>query len=399
MIDRADCLRLDQRDPLAAVRERFVLPDGVIYLDGNSLGAMPAHLPERMHAVVAEEWGRDLIRSWNIHDWVGLPQRVGDRIARLIGVAAGTVVACDSTSVNVFKAVSAALEFTDRSVVLSDTGNFPTDLYVMSNIAEPRIVDPADVIDAISDEIGVVALTHVGYGTGRMYDMGAITDAAHAAGALVVWDLAHSAGAMPLDVSAADFAVGCGYKYLNGGPGAPAFLYVRPDRLSGFHNPITGWFGHTAPFDFTLDFVPADGIERGLVGTPHVLSLAALDAALDVFDGVDMRLVRAKSVALTELFIELVEEKGLPLRLVSPREATERGSQVCFSHPQGHAMVQALIEEGVIGDFRAPDVLRFGFAPLYVRFADVHDAVMMLEEIIADGTHTDPRFAVKRPVT
>lgn len=399
MTDRASCVQLDERDPLFAARDRFSLPDGLIYLDGNSLGAMPTHLPERIYAVVTEEWGRDLIRSWNIHDWVGLPQRVGDRIAGLIGVEAGTVVACDSTSVNVFKAVSAALEFTDRPVVLSDAGNFPTDLYVMSNIAEVRIVDPSEVVDAISDEIGVVALTHVGYGTGRMHDMGAITDAAHAAGALVVWDLAHSAGAMPLDVSAADFAVGCGYKYLNGGPGAPAFLYVRPDRLSGFRNPITGWFGHTAPFEFSLEFVPAEGVERGLVGTPHVLSLAALDAALDVFDGVDMQHVRAKSVALTDLFIELVEEKGLPLDLVSPRESAERGSQVCFSHPEGHAMSQALIDRAVIGDFRAPDILRFGFAPLYVRFVDVYDAVTILEEIIADGIYTDPRYSVKRAVT
>jgi kynureninase len=399
VLDRTACERLDAVDPLSGSRARFSLPTGVVYLDGNSLGAMPAHVPARMQEVVAVEWGTDLIRSWNVHDWVGLPARVGDRIAKLLGVAPGTVIACDSTSINLHKAVSAALAQTDRHVILSDTGNFPTDLYVMGNLAELRVVDPGAVPASIDPDVGVVALTHVGYGSGRMHDMRAVTDAAHAAGALMVWDLAHSAGAMDLDLGGSDMAVGCGYKYLNGGPGAPAFLYVRPDRVDAFANPITGWFGHAAPFDFGPEFVPAEGIVRAQVGTPPVLSLAALDAALDVFEGVDLADVRTKSLSLSDLFIDLVDQLALPLDLVTPRTPAERGSQVCYSHPDGYAIIQALIERGVVGDFRAPDILRFGFAPLYVSHADVWDAVHTLADLMASEAHLDPRYAARRKVT
>ena len=399
MIDRDSCQRLDDADPLTAMRDRFDLPSGVIYLDGNSLGALPSHVPERVRTAVVDEWGRDLIRSWNLHRWVDLPHRVGGRIARLIGAAPGSVIACDSTTVNLFKVVSAALGMTERKVVLSDSGNFPTDLYAMAGVGTLRVVEPDEVLEAIGTDVGVVALTHVGYATGRMHDMADVTAAAHAAGALVVWDLAHSAGAMAVDLGAADFAVGCGYKYLNGGPGAPAFVYVRPDHLPAFQNPIAGWFAHAAPFDFDLAFTPADGIARALVGTPHVLSLVALDAALDVFDGVDLESVRARSESLTETFIDLVEEANLPLRLVSPRSAVRRGSQVCLAHPDGYAIVQALIERGVIGDFRAPDVIRFGFAPLYVRHVDVYDAVDILTEVVSSEVYREARFQRRSPVT
>jgi kynureninase len=399
MIDRDVCLRLDAADPLTYLRERFTLPPGVIYLDGNSLGALPKHVPGRMQEAVTNEWGRDLIRSWNLHGWVDLPHRVGDRIADLIGAPQGSVIACDSTTVNLFKAVSAALRMTERTVVLSDSGNFPTDLYAMSGIGDLRVVDADAVLDSIGTDVAVVALTHVGYATGRMHDMAAVTSAAQAAGALVVWDLAHSAGAMDVDIGTADFAVGCGYKYLNGGPGAPAFLYVREDHLPNFQNPISGWFGHAAPFDFDLEFTPADGIARALVGTPHVLSMVALDAALEVFEGVDMGTVRARSESLTGTFIELVEQANLSLRLVSPRSPSERGSQVCLAHPDGYAIVQALIERGVVGDFRAPDIVRFGFAPLYVRHVDVYDAVEVLADVISSGEYRDDRFRRRSSVT
>lgn len=399
MIDLAACRTLDAADPLASFRQRFDLPDGVVYLDGNSLGPLPSHVPDRIERAVREGWGEGLIRSWNTQGWVDLPYEAGDRIARVIGRESGTVVVCDSTSVNLFKVVSAALEMTDRKVVLSDSGNFPTDLYVMSSLAELRIVEPEEVAESITEEVGVVALTQVGYATGRMHEMAAITELAHAAGALMVWDLAHSAGAMPIDLGDADFAVGCGYKYLNGGPGAPAFLYVRPDHLRAFRNPITGWFGHAAPFDFSLDFVPAEGITRARVGTPHVLSLVALDAALEVFDEVDLDLIRAKSVSLTETFIALVDQSGLPLELVSPRNASDRGSQVCLRHPDGYAIVQGLIDRGVIGDFRSPDVLRFGFAPLYISHVDVFEAVRQLTEVMESGAYRHPKYAARNKVT
>ena len=408
---REDCQAADLADPLAELRSRFLLPEGVIYLDGNSLGALPRLVPERIEGVVRRQWGEGLIRSWNTAGWVDLPTRVGERLGRLLGAEPGSVVACDSTSVNLFKAASAAVRLRpERRVVLTDTGNFPTDVYVLAGLAETlgrplelRLADPDELVAAIDPEVAVVAVTQVDYRTGRMHDLAEVTAAAHGAGAVMVWDLAHSAGALPVDLAGAnvDLAVGCGYKYLNGGPGAPAFIYVAPRHLPAFRNPISGWFGHARPFDFSLEFVPAEGIDRARVGTPHVLSLTALDAALDVFEGVDLQAVRDKSVALTELFIRLVEERAsrFGFQLVTPRDPARRGSQVSFRHPDGYPVMQALIERGVIGDFRAPDVMRFGFTPLYLRFVEVWDAVETLVEVMETEAWRDPRYSVRAAVT
>ncbi len=407
MVTRSDCEVLDADDPLAAVRDRFTLPDDVVYLDGNSLGPLPAHVPERMRQTVEEQWGVDLIRSWNAHHWADLPYRVGDRIGRLVGAEPGSVVAADTTSVNVHKAIDAARRLRpDRRVIVTDTSNFPTDVYVMQGISgaaglELEIVDPGAVKGAIDLSVGVVALTQVDYRTGRRHDMAAITTAAHEAGAVVVWDLAHSAGAFPVALAdvGADFAVGCGYKYLNGGPGAPAFIYVAPRHHAVFRNPITGWFGHAAPFEFSLEFVPAEGIGRARVGTPHVLGLVALDAALDIFDDVDMGLVREKSLALTGLFMDLVEGWAGEVSVATPRDPERRGSQVSLRHEHAFPIVQALIARNVIGDFRTPDIARFGFAPLYLRYVDVWDAAVAIREVLDTGEWQDPRFSVRPVVT
>lgn len=407
MITRADAAAFDTADPLASVRDRFRLPSGVVYLDGNSLGALPEAVPQRIQDVVEQQWGSDLIRSWNSHGWVDLPFRVGERIGRLIGAEPGSVVAADSTSINVFKTVAAARRLRpDRPVILTDSSNFPTDVYVMGSVAELTaaevlIVDSDDVIDAIDDQVAVVALTEVDYRTGRRHNMQAVTAAAHQVGALTVWDLAHSAGAFPVDLAGAeaDFAVGCGYKYLNGGPGAPAFIYVAPRHQSEFFNPVTGWFGHAAPFEFSLVFTPADGIGRARIGTPHILSLAALDAALDVFDGLDVEAVRAKSLALTALFMDLVDERLEGFEIVTPRNPDRRGSQVSLRHEHAYPIVQALIDRDIIGDFRMPDIARFGFAALYVRFVDVWDAVDTLAAVMETDAWKHPRYQVRRRVT
>lgn len=407
MITRADAAAFDTADPLASVRDRFRLPSGVVYLDGNSLGALPEAVPQRIQDVVEQQWGSDLIRSWNSHGWVDLPFRVGERIGRLIGAEPGSVVAADSTSINVFKTVAAARRLRpDRPVILTDSSNFPTDVYVMGSVAELTaaevlIVDSDDVIDAIDDQVAVVALTEVDYRTGRRHNMQAVTAAAHQVGALTVWDLAHSAGAFPVDLAGAeaDFAVGCGYKYLNGGPGAPAFIYVAPRHQSEFFNPVTGWFGHAAPFEFSLVFTPADGIGRARIGTPHILSLAALDAALDVFDGLDVEAVRAKSLALTALFMDLVDERLEGFEIVTPRNPDRRGSQVSLRHEHAYPIVQALIDRDIIGDFRMPDIARFGFAALYVRFVDVWDAVDTLAAVMETDAWKHPRYQVRRTVT
>lgn len=407
MTTRSDCQALDATDKLAPIRDRFLLPDGLIYLDGNSLGPLQPSVSDRLREVVDEQWGVDLIRSWNKHQWMDLPFRVGDRIARLVGAEPGSVVAVDSTSINVFKAVAAARRLRpDRSVILTDSSNFPTDIYVMGSVAEPsgaevKIVQPDQVIDSIDEQVAVVALTEVDYRTGRRHDMAEVTAAAHDAGSLIVWDLAHSAGAFPVALSGAgaDFAVGCGYKYLNGGPGAPAFIYVAPRHQAAFRNPITGWFGHAAPFQFSLDFDPADGIARARVGTPHILSLVALDAALDVFNNVDMSDVRSKSLALTELFMDLVEERLDGFEIVTPRDPVRRGSQVSLRHEHAYPVVQALIDRGVIGDFRTPDIARFGLAPLYVRFVDAWDAIDALVEVMESQSWRDPKYAVRGSVT
>ncbi len=389
---RPDIARLDAEDPLGDRRDLFEIPDGVVYLDGNSLGALTKSARERVARVAAEEWGVSLIRGWNRHGWIDLPARVGERIGRLVGAEPGSVVACDSTSVNVFKLAAAALSLRPgRRVILSDSGNFPTDLYVVEGLSdllgrghELRIVEPEAVEGAIDEAVALVMLTEVDYRTGRLHDMARITRAAHAAGALTLWDLAHSAGAFPVDLAGAgaDLAVGCGYKYLNGGPGAPAFLYVASRLQEEVAPPLAGWMGHAAPFAFDLGYAPAAGVDRMRVGTPPVLSLAALDAALDAFDGVDMAAVRAKSMALGDLFVAEVEARCPDLVLASPREAARRGSQVSFRHTEGYAVMQALIDREVIGDFRAPDIIRFGFTPLYLRHADVLRAAEVLADIL-----------------
>lgn len=404
---RADALALDAADELAAVRERFVLPEGEIYLDGNSLGALPRATAERLRAVVEAEWGRDLIRSWNAAGWIDLPQRVGDKIGRLVGAAEGQVVVADSTSVNLFKALSAALRLRpDRRVIVTERGNFPTDLYVAQGVIEQlggrhalRMVEREEVAGAIGADTAVVMLTHVDYRTGAVHDMAGVTAEAHGHGALTLWDLAHSAGAMPveLDGCGADLAVGCGYKYLNGGPGAPAFIYVAARHQEAFHQPLTGWMGHAEPFAFGTGYRPADGIRRALCGTPPVLGLAALEAGVDELLTVDLHAVRRKSLAMTALFRRLVADLGLePL---GPRDPAACGSQVSLRHPQGYAIVQALIARGIVGDFRAPDILRFGFAPLYLRFADVWDAAAALRDVLETGAWDRPEFHRRHAVT
>lgn len=406
-----DVAALDKADPLAAKRDAFSIPDGIIYLDGNSLGCLPRAVATRLQEVVAREWGESLIRGWNDHHWIDMPARVGDRIGRLIGAQPGSVVAADTTSVNLVKVLSAGLDMrAERKVILSDTGNFPADLYMAQGLIralgrshELKLVEPEEVEAAIDDTVAVLMLTEVDYRTGRRHDMAALTEKAHAAGAIAQWDLAHSAGALPVDLAAAraDFAIGCTYKYLNAGPGAPAFLYVRPDHLPNVEPFLSGWMGHAAPFDFDLDYRPAPGTERMTVGTPPILGLTALDAALDVWDGVSMEDVRAKSMALGDLFIKEVEERcsDYGLSLASPRKAEARGSQVSFRCPDGYAVMQALIGEGVIGDFRSPDIMRFGFTPLYLRYQDVVDAVAILECILRTELWREPRYQTRAKVT
>ncbi len=411
MIDRKHCEDLDRRDPLARFRERFLLPDGIIYLDGNSLGPVLKSVPGRIAQLVEREWGEGLIRSWNAAGWIDLPQRIGDKIAPLIGAEPGEVVAADSTSVNLFKLLSAALTLQrGRSVILSERDNFPTDLYVAQGVRdqlggrhELKLVDAAGIRDAIDEQVAVVMLTHVNFRNGARHDMSTITRAAHDKGALVLWDLSHSVGAMPLAVGAAraDLAIGCGYKYLNGGPGAPAFLYVRRDLQDRIRPPLSGWMGHREPFAFVPDYAPAQGILRNLCGTPPVLAMVALDAALDIWAEVDLTALRAKSVALADLLISLVDEqgRGLGLTLATTRDAEQRGSQVSFAHPEGYSVMQALIARGVIGDYRAPDLIRFGLTPLYLRHLDVFDAVAILTQILRDRLWDRPEFKRRAKVT
>jgi kynureninase len=396
---RAACLALDASDPLAPLRDRFDLPEGVIYLDGNSLGARPRAALERAHAVVAQEWGQGLIRSWNTAGWFALPGRLGDRLAPLIGADAGEVVVTDTTSLNLFKALAAALAMQAerdpaRKVLVTERSNFPTDIYMADGLARwldrgyrIHLVDSPEELDAAVDaDCAVLMLTHVNYRTGRMHDMAALTRQAHARGALVVWDLAHSAGAVPVDLNGADadFAVGCTYKYLNGGPGAPAFIWVPRRHQAAFRHPLTGWWSHAAPFAMSHGFEAAEGIGRALCGTQPVVSLALVECGLEIFEATSMAALRAKSLALTDLFIALVESRcaAHPLGLVTPRGHAARGSQASFTHPHGYAVMQALIARGVIGDYREPEIMRFGFTPLYTSFADVWDAVEILRDIL-----------------
>ena len=410
-LDLAACEALDRDDPLAPHRDAFALPPGIVYLDGNSLGALPKTTAARVATTIAHEWGDDLITSWNKAGWIDLPRRVGDKIARLIGATPGEVLVADSTSINVFKLLSAALALRPgRHVIVSDTGNFPTDLYMAQGLAELRgaghvlrLEAPDDLAPAIDADTAVVMLTEVDYRTGRRHDMAAITAAAHARGALVLWDLAHSAGAFPVDLNgcAADLAVGCGYKYLNGGPGAPAFLFVARRHHDGFTQPLSGWLGHAAPFAFETGYRRATGVAGALCGTPPVLSLAALDCGVDTLLAVDMAALHAKSMRMSELFIALVEARcaGLGLTLATPRDARSRGSQVSFRHAYGYPVMQALIARGVIGDFRAPDILRFGITPLYLRFVDIWHAVEALRDVLATRSWDEQRFKTHAAVT
>ncbi|WP_431477400.1 kynureninase [Massilia eburnea] len=402
MISRTDCLARDAADTLAPLREQFDLPAGVIYLDGNSLGARPKAALTRATEVITKEWGKDLITSWNSAGWFEMPKRLGDKLAPLVGAKAGEVVVTDTTSINLFKALAAAVHaqaHTGRKVIITERSNFPTDIYMAQGLTswlgrgyEVRLVDSPDQLPAaITAETAVVMLTHVNYRTGYQHDMAATSALAHQHGALIVWDLAHSAGAVPLDLHAdgADFAVGCTYKYLNGGPGSPAFIWVPQRKQDQFSHPLSGWWGHANPFAMAPDFAPTKGIGRALCGTQPVTSLAMVECGLDVFAQTSMDAVRAKSLALTDLFIALVEQRcaNHPLGLVTPREHARRGSQVSFTHPYGYAVMQALIARSVIGDYREPEIMRFGFTPLYTSFADVWDAVEVLKQILDDKAY------------
>jgi kynureninase len=408
-IDREACVERDARDPLAGVRQRFVIPQGLVYLDGNSLGALPAATAGAVAAAVERQWGEGLIRSWTDGGWIDAPQRVGAKIARLIGADEDEVVVAESTSVCLFKLVCAALAMQPgRSVVLTEQDNFHTDLYVAAGAARLcgatlRVVPRARILDSLGDDVALTLITHVDYRTGFMHDMRAVSDAVHAAGALAVWDLSHSAGAVPLriDDDGADMATGCGYKYLNGGPGAPAFLHVRSHLHDRMRNPMPGWLGHADPFAFEPEYRPARGITSMLSGTPPTLELTALESAVDLWLEQDMAAARLKSIALVDLFITLVEERcaGMGFELVSPRDPQRRGSQASFRHSNGYGVIRGLIERDVIGDFRAPDVCRFGVAPLYVRYVDVWDAVERLRDVMHTGAHLDRRFAERAAVT
>ncbi len=432
MITLQDCRQRDADDPLRGLRELFSIPPGLVYLDGSSLGVLPKAAPARAAEVIAQEWGTGLIRSWNSAGWFGLPQRLGNKIAPLIGAGPDEVVCTDSTSINLFKVLSAALSIAaqdapQRRVVLSECSNFPTDLYIAQGLCQERAytlqrVEPEALASALGADVAVLVLTHVNYRTGAMHDMQALTAAAHAAGALVVWDLAHSAGAVPVDVAGAqaDFAVGCGYKYLNGGPGAPAFVWAHPRHANRCWQPLSGWWGHDRPFDFSTEYQPAAGSARYLCGTQPIVSMALLECGLDGFEAAQewggMAALRRKSLALTDLFMELVQERcdGHGLGLVTPLEHARRGSQVCLTREPGgpagqdsgaYAIVQALIARGVVGDYRAgdggrhPDILRFGFTPLYIGYEEVWNAVEQLRQVLETGEWTQPRFQQKHTVT
>ena len=387
----------------------FHLPEGMIYLDGNSLGPLPKATADRVAKTVTDEWGDMLITGWNKAGWMAQPTALGDRIGRLIGAEAGHVTLGDTLSIKVYQALASAIELNpDRKVILSDTGNFPSDLYMAEGLIgslgrglELRTVAPEDVLGALGSDIAVLMLTQVDYRTGRMHDMAALTKAAHDLGIVTVWDLAHSAGALPVDLAGCkvDFAVGCTYKYLNGGPGAPAFIYVAPRHIAGTRPALSGWLGHAAPFAFDLDYRAGTGIERMRVGTPPVLQMAALDAAMEIWDSVDMDALRAQSIVLSEAFIAGVKAACPDLRLASPRDPKLRGSQVSFHHEQGYAIMQALIAQGVIGDFRAPDIMRFGFTPLFIDADDVGRAVDILAAIMRDKTWDQPQFKTRAAVT
>jgi kynureninase len=397
----------DAADPLAVYRERFTLPEGVIYLDGNSLGALPKATRGVLQRVVEEEWGEGLIRSWNTAGWFEAAGRIGAKIAPLIGASPDEVIACDSTSVNLFKLIAAALQMRPgRKVILSEPGNFPTDLYMIAGLeqqglAERRLAERDKLADALDGDVALLLLTHAHYKTGAMHDMAALTRAAHEAGALVLWDLSHSTGALPVDLNGAgaDFAVGCGYKYLCGGPGAPAFAHVAKRHHASLAQPLTGWFGHAAPFAFSDDYAPAPGIEQLQCGTPPVLGLAALEVGVDLIAEIGVARLYEKSQALSEFFLACLADHGVMLECVSPADSSARGSQLSFRHPQAYAICQALIARGVIGDFRDPDILRLGFAPAYLSFADIAAAARHIAEVLASGEWQSDEFRQRAAVT
>ena len=419
-----DCELLDLQDPLRSLRDQFELPPGLVYLDGNSLGVLPKNTAARVAHALTHEWGQDLIKSWNSAGWFTLPQRVGDKIARVIGAAPGEVVAADSTSINLFKVLAAALHIAKadnphKTKIVSERSNFPTDLYIAEALCQQHglelvLVEADNLAASLSADVAILMLTHVNYRTGAMHDMAAVTAAAHAEGILTVWDLAHSAGAVPVDLkkAKADFAVGCGYKYLNGGPGAPAFVWVNPKHTNRFWQPLSGWWGHAAPFEFTPDYQPAAGIARYQCGTQAILSLTALDSGLDAFLEAEklggMTALRQKSLALTSLFMQLVKTQlaGHGFGIATPEKIEIRGSQVSLTRTEGaYAIVRALIARGVIGDFRAgdgkqhPDILRFGLTPLYLGYADVWHAVRHLREVMETQEWQQARFSQKQAVT
>ncbi|MGR3890326.1 kynureninase [Pseudomonas sp. 1152_12] len=416
MTTRSHCQALDAQDSMAPLRHQFALPEGVIYLDGNSLGARPVAALARAQQVIADEWGNGLIRSWNSAGWADLSQRLGNRLAPLIGARDGEVVITDTTSVNLFKVLSAALSVQrqrqpGRKVIVSEASNFPTDLYIAEGLAELlqqgyslRLVNsPDELPQAIDQDVAVVMLTHVNYKTGYMYDMQALTTLSHECGALSIWDLAHSAGAVPIDLhkAGADYAIGCTYKYLNGGPGSQAFVWVNPALVDLVRQPLSGWFGHTRQFAMEAQYAPSSGIARYLCGTQPITSLAMVECGLEIFAQTDMTSLRAKSLALTDLFITLVEARCAAhgLVLITPREHAKRGSHVSFEHPEGYAVIQALIARGVIGDYREPRIMRFGFTPLYTSFTEVFDAVEILGELLDNATWDQPQFKVRNSVT
>ena len=410
--DLAAIEAMDAADGLRAMRERFIVPEGLVYLDGNSLGVASKAAFTELRAAAAEEWGRDLIRSWNTAGWFDMPLTLGDRVGRLVGAAAGQTAVCDTTSINIYKALHAAMALRpDRKVIVAEAGSFPTDIYMAEGVVSTRPgaslrlegVDAPEIEDLIDGDVAVILVNHVNYKSGELRDMAALTQKAHEHDALVIWDLCHTAGALPVDLDGAkaDFAVGCTYKYLNGGPGAPAFVYAAARHHGAISQPLSGWWGHARPFAFEKHYAAGEGIRRFLCGTQPILSLRALKGALGIWDEVDMAALREKSLGLTDLFIALVEEKcaAYGLELESPREREKRGSQVSFRHPHAYEIMQALIARGVIGDFRAPSTMRFGFTPLYLRYADVWRAVEILEEILRTGAWQDARFAVRSAVT
>jgi kynureninase len=406
---RSRAASLDARDPIGHARERFQLPEDLVYLDGNSLGALPTRVPAVVADVVSRQWGSDLITSWNVHDWWDAPSRVGARVASLVGAADDEVVVADSTSANLFKVLVAAARLRPgRTALVIEPGNFPADLYIADSVGEllgleVRRVEPPDVGSVLDDDTAVVSYSHVDYRTGRAHDMAGITATVQDSGALMVWDLSHSAGALAVDLAGcgADFAVGCGYKYLNGGPGAPAYAMSARRHHDHLRQPLTGWTGHARPFEMEGTYEPGPGVDRLRCGTPPMLSLLALEAALTAFDGIDMQTVREKSLSLTRLFVELADEVLDPLgfEVVTPRADADRGSQVSLRHDEAYAVVQALIARRVVGDYRQPDVVRLGFAPLYVRHVDVVAAVEQIAAVVEAGEQRDERYAVRNTVT